>query len=82
MITLVGFPILADNIAGMSYDSGKDNASVVDSSVTEGKHETGLMDEPGTLREIFTTHISMLFLLFHQSTRFVGKVYTRPYFYF
>ncbi|KAI4303479.1 hypothetical protein MLD38_039102 [Melastoma candidum] len=30
----------------MSFDSGKDNASVVDSSVTEGKHETGLTDEP------------------------------------
>ncbi|XP_030524804.1 zinc finger CCCH domain-containing protein 45 isoform X1 [Rhodamnia argentea] len=30
----------------MSCDSGKDNASVVDSSLTEGKHDMGTLDEP------------------------------------
>ncbi|OWM71948.1 YTH domain-containing protein 1 isoform X2 [Punica granatum] len=30
----------------MSSDSGKDNASVVDSSVTEGKHDIGTFDDP------------------------------------
>lgn len=31
----------------MSSDTGKDNASVVDSSVTEGRHDMGTLDNPG-----------------------------------
>ena len=42
----------------MSSDSAKENASVVDSSVTEWKHDIGNSDDPGC--DMFSCHIYIL----------------------
>lgn len=53
----------------MSSDTAKENASVVDSSVTEWKNDMGNMDGPGT-NDSNTLHVSSMMIVLHVSSDF------------